>query len=345
MNILTDFHHGDLYYSLQLLFEKRLGWNLFRPIGLEWFSEGYWRYSQQGDTVKQFLGLDQGTLTPERRHNEKREIIDGVYYVWDSVHQVYQKAVTLESFKEMPFGIVISSVSQHDETFNCLVNDWKPSAKRICHIGNIFQGRQAGVKNLLVSTRLFPVDSNTNAVFYHQEFNVSVYSFVNPTEKKSIKCFMNCLPQLFPDDYAVYNELKKLLPGYEFKSYGGSCDDGSLHTDQQIAHEMQESRFGFHCKKLGDGFGHVIHNWFAVGRPVITRVSDYADKLAGDLLVDGVTCFDIDKHSLEEIAKYIHEMTDDEYRAMCQSVHKRFTEVVNFNDEFTNIQTFLDRLL
>jgi hypothetical protein len=350
MNVLADFHHHDLFYSLQLLFEKRLGWNLYRPIGMEWLNEGYWRYSLQADTAQQFLGLDQAYKPSDGTPalNQIAETLeDGIYIIRDTVHNGFEKAVTLPKFKQMKFDIIISSVSQHDITFQQLINDCQANAKHISHIGNIFQQREGNVKNLLISTKEANVPEGVNAVFYHQEFDLNVYKFRFPSDnpKRTIKSFQNCLPNLFPEDYAIYKKLKELLPEFDFKSYGGSCDNGSLQTDRQIAYEMENTMFAFHCKKLGDGFGHVIHNWFAMGKSVITRGSDYKGKLAGDLLVDGVTCFDIEKNSLEDIAGYIKDMTAEEYQSMSLRTYDKFKEVVDFDKEFLKIQEFLSKLI
>ena len=61
MRVLTDQHHADLLYSLQLLFEDRLGFDLFVAKGHEWWDEGYWRFGEVwGDDrlAQQFLGLN-----------------------------------------------------------------------------------------------------------------------------------------------------------------------------------------------------------------------------------------------------------------------------------------------
>lgn len=46
MRVLADYHHHDLFESLAILFEDRLGWELYRPIGMEWFDEGYWNFER-----------------------------------------------------------------------------------------------------------------------------------------------------------------------------------------------------------------------------------------------------------------------------------------------------------
>lgn len=350
MNVLADFHHHDLYYSLQLLFEKRLGWNLYRPIGVEWHDQGYWTYAHQADTVKQFLGLDQTFIpsdgTPALNQIDREE--NGIYYIRDTVHDSIEKAITLEKFSSMQFDIVIASVPDHFTAFDKLVKERNPNAKLICHFGNILWNiADYPYKNIMASIAPQPVPDNYNVVFYHQEFDLNVYSYQPPKEGekyKSVRSFVNCLPNIFTEDYKVYNQLKELLPDFEFKSYGGSCDNGSLGVDRQIAREMQTAGFGFHCKTNGDGYGHVIHNWFAVGKPVITRGSDYVGKLAGDLLEDGKTCFDIERHSLEEIADTIKNMSNYRYKQMCENVRTRFELMVDFDDEFEEIKEFLDKL-
>lgn len=348
MKVLADFHHHDLYYSLQLLFEKRLGWELYRPIGIEWEHEGYWNYSHAGDTVKQYLGLDQafkpGDGTPPL--NLIEEANDGIYLIKDSVHNGFERAITLDRFSREKFDIVISSVTQHDFSFQELIKDRMPNAKHISQIGNIFQQNDAKVRNLMISTSEVQVPDGFNYVFYHQEFDLNVFKYGEPTDKKRITSFVNCLPNQFPKDFELYNALKGFLPEYEFRSYGGSCPDGSLGVDRHIASEMQNSMFGFHCKTDGDGYGHIIHNWFASGRPVITKMEDYKGKLAERLLVDGETCIDIGSHTMSEVCSMIYQWSDPyEHKKHCEAVYNKFKEQVNFDAEFEKIKEFLDNLI
>lgn len=58
MRCLIDFHHTDLFRSFQFLFEKRLGWEVFRPGGHDWFPQYYW-HPIEAEAL--------GNLTP---HNE-----------------------------------------------------------------------------------------------------------------------------------------------------------------------------------------------------------------------------------------------------------------------------------
>ena len=108
---------------------------------------------------------------------------------------------------------------------------------------------------------------------------------------------------------------------------------------------MREIKFGIHLKNKGDGFGHGIHSWFAVGRPVIFRGSQYEGKLAGSLLKHGITGFDIDKISLQETAERIRKLTENEYKIMCENAYKTFKEVVDFNLEAIELAKFFRDLI
>ena len=45
--VFADYHHSGLYRSFELLFEKRLGGTLFKPIGWDWWNQGYWHSPSQ----------------------------------------------------------------------------------------------------------------------------------------------------------------------------------------------------------------------------------------------------------------------------------------------------------
>ncbi|MEK6881264.1 MAG: hypothetical protein AABY22_16705, partial [Nanoarchaeota archaeon] len=143
MKVFTDFHHGDLYYSFQLLFEKRLGWELYRPIGTDWQSEGFWKiadpYGDNSDTIMQFLGISPGwkpkDQTPPLNDVSYKE--GDVYQLFEYPHGTRHKAITLETFKEMDIDIVIASIPAHFAPFQRLIDLYKPKAKLICHFGNI----------------------------------------------------------------------------------------------------------------------------------------------------------------------------------------------------------------
>lgn len=343
MKVFADLHHGDLYHSLQLLFEKRLGWELYRPIGTEWATEGYWQiaapYGNDPGTIRQFLGLDTHKWESGKFLNGDWTENDGIYHIYDPISKDFQKAITLDKFKEMDIDIVISSIPAHDETFARLIREHKPKAKHIAQMGNSYQ--TTDVANVMCSTAPYPVPLGKNVVFYHQEFDLNIFKFKYPDLSNKITSFVNCLPK--PEIFELY---KINLPEFEFKSYGESCPDGIVTGLENIANIMSESLFGYLNKPGGDGFGHIIHNWFACGRPLIIAGRDYEDKLAGNLLLDGITCIDTDRHTFNENINLIKEYSKPEkHYEMCEAVSAQFKKVVNFDEEEQRIRKFLDYLI
>ena len=334
LNVFADLHHGDLYHSLRMLFEKRLGGNLFRPIGLDWHKAGFWKYNDNLPTVNQYLqvrggDVDNGThfICPEGPHNET------------------DKALTFEQFKKHDIDIVIGSVYQHEEPYTRLIKEHKPNAKFIRQAANIHDVIDpCFARNIMASCCLDNVPKTSNVVTYHQEFDLNVFKYVPPYNCHSIKNFMNCVPD--SRDFFLWPNYKANLSEYNWKMHGILGTDGIIGSVAEIAKLMQQSTFIWHVKFGGDGFGHVVHNAFASGRPLITKASYYKNCLAEPLLEDRVTCIDLDKHSFEDNLKLIRELSRfDNLKKMCDNVHERFKELVNFDNEEKYIKRFLDKLI
>jgi hypothetical protein len=108
---------------------------------------------------------------------------------------------------------------------------------------------------------------------------------------------------------------------------------------------MREARFIWHTKAQGDGYGHVLHNAFAVGRPVITRIADYRGKLGEKLLIPDVTCIAIDDLSPSQIVDKINQFSEPgRYSVMCQAVYEQFLSIVDFDREAVELEEFLATL-
>ena len=122
MKILADFHHHDLWESLELLC-ARLGWTLYRPMGMDWFHEGYWNFERQwhGDAVaKQYLepwGSDKPAMhyyNPAELNLRSGVAVDyGARY--DPSHGRWQNLLTLEEARDLRPDIVMASVAHNHE--------------------------------------------------------------------------------------------------------------------------------------------------------------------------------------------------------------------------------------
>lgn len=333
MNVFADLHHDDLYYSLHLLFEKRLGWKLFRPIGHDWYEKGFWKYSDNPDVVRQYL-----------QFQADYKDVGGYYECPEKKHNYNHRALTFDQFKKMDIDIVIASVHQHEESFDRLIREYKPRAKLIREAGNIHDIIDPNIcHNIMASTYLSAIPKNTNVVIYHQEFEPSTFSYELPPAELRITNLMNCLPD--SRDYELWPKYKKALKEFDWKMYGILGDDGIIGTEDGVAQAIQNSTFIWHVKYGGDGFGHIIHNAFACGRPPIVKGSYYADKMAGVLLEDGVTCIDLEKGTFEENLEKIRYWSEPgNYALMSQRAYQRFIENVNFDKEFIYLKKFLENL-
>jgi hypothetical protein len=352
MRVFTDFHHAGLLSSLQMLFEDRLGGELYRPIGMGWFDQGYWKLNDQLDTARQYLEIGNVPLDGTLPLNESTTgllspTINGVreaYMCKDIDSGGYNKAITLEEFARADFDILIASLPQHIQPFKKLIEIFQPKAKLIYQIGNQWDIPASLVKNVMCSAKLPDLPKSLNVVEYHQEFDLSIFKPEPPSEKRKVYSFVNCLgtADLFKKDWELFLKLEELMPNWEFKSFGGQCRDGSMKGSQELADKMREATFIFHCKTGGDGYGHVIHNAAAVGRPLIVRKADYEGKLAQSLIHPSTSIL-VDNLSPEDIAYEIEEG----YRfreSYSSEMYKTFKEAVDFDREEQEIRKFLDQL-
>jgi hypothetical protein len=350
IKVLADFHHEALYYSLHLLFEKRLGFELYRQIGKEWYDEGYWMVRNHPDAVNQYLGIH---LTQEWEDIKKRNagmyctmpnenavaLGDGMYLLPDYARSAVYKAVTLDKFKNIKFDIVISSIPTHIDRFNKLISLYQPQAKHIFQVGNNWSVGGFNVKNILTSSKQANPAAHQHSIFYHQEFDLNDYCRVpcpNPQSVLNMMHFMqgDCLMQ--------FNQGKMLMPGWKWSAHGGGNADGPIATEN-MSQAFKDHGFVWHYKREGDGFGYNAMNALACGRPVITRKSFFKGMTLDPLLIDGKTCIDIDIHGLYGAVKMLNKAAAD-HEAWSVNSYNHFKSIVDYDREAEDIRVFLQNL-
>lgn len=346
MKVIADFHHSDLFESYLLLFEDRWGWDVYAPYGMEWFDEWYYSFerSNHGDAVaRQYL---EGVWVGVRDMGDHVERDDGTH------PGRIVKGMTLEQARATKWDIVISSVPDNDPGFARLAKETGG------HFG--IQMGNAGQFSDWERAEFGLVSTNTIGtppkpyVTYHQEFSLKDFHFeYPPSEKKSVASFVQCFAEnRIP--YAEFLELARLAPDLDWKVYGAygthpvdefAC--GNQPSTPKVAEAMRATRIGWHSKSWSDGYGHVVHNLFAVGRPVFGRASYYRDKLAGPLWVEGVTSFDVDRYSNDDLLRILRRLCDDDeyHYAICKASADRFREVVNFDEDAENVRKLLEQVL
>ena len=316
MRILVDRHHADLLFGLQRLFEDRLDVELYVTLGHDWWDEGYWRFGEVwGDDrlARQFLDTDASY----------REVKPGLYLTFDPCHPerpLY--GVTLERARGWSWDYVLATVQDNQKGFHRFAQE--TGAKYLYHIGNTRQEVDWSLDPIALNASDSPMEGR--GVHIGQEFDhLGAFRFREPERMDRITSFVNLLP-LIPESWAPMAELSGLLP-FEFRSFGHECPDGSLTPVANVAEQMARSGWAYHDKPTGDGFGHIIHNWAAVGRPLIGHGRYYAGQKAEAFWQDGVTCIDLDKHSVAEAAQIIGSMTPERYRAMCVAIRETLERI------------------
>jgi hypothetical protein len=75
-----------------------------------------------------------------------------------------------------------------------------------------------------------------------------------------------------------------------------------------------------------------------VGRPLIGHASHYDGKMGGPLWEDGVTCIDLDRHSIGELPGLMDSLDNAE---MGRAIRDRFDELVDYDAEAERIHALL----
>lgn len=330
-NVFCDYHHGGLYYSFYLLFEKRLGWKLHRPIGGAWYTRGFWTYSSHPSTIKQYLEI------PENVDKD-----DGVYLVpaTEGNDTYIQRAITFEKFLETDFDFIIASVYNHERPYYNLVQMFKKDAVLIRELGNISDVCDFSIYRNILNSALIPVPQDVNCVIYHPEFSLKDYRYVPPQTHNMIRNFVNCMPQT--KDAPMWNEYRSVMSDFVWKMHGILGEDGNIHSSM-MPRAMRNTSFVWHVKYGGDGYGFTLHNAYASGRPCIVKKSYYVGQTAEALLDDSITCVDLDAGTKSENIEKIRYFSKPEtHLKMCENAYTRFNKVVNFDKEFEAIKQFLE---
>lgn len=354
MNIFTDFHHPALYYSLHLLFEKRLGHALYRPIGEEWSKSGYWKLLdlcinnyQRKEKLAELLIPD--AVLPYANISWNTVLKDeGSYVVIGKSGSlpVEQRGVTLRQFKNIKFDLIISSFVGNIAPFKALSKEYQGNIKVVAQVGNVLW-QDKNFDDVPVMASVLPSeDYNTKEiVFYKQEIDADIFHPFNSPPDNILSSFVSAMNS-FTGDMADFVAIeKRLSKKYKFLCYGKESRDGYLTNQKEIADIMRRSKFGINLKTIGDGFGHCIHDWFAVGRPVIFRESHYKGKLAGVMLKHQQTGLDLDAIETDNCIDIINNMSEEDYNSMCENVKKEFKVNVNFEQEAEKIKHFLETIL
>jgi len=312
MNVLADRHHGGLFRSLQLLAD-RMGWTIYTPTGHEWWDEGYWNFGRwtYGDDrlARQFLS--QTGPDPEFPDTPIRY-------------------VTLAEAQGMDWSHVIASVPDNEAGFSRFAREH--GAEYVLQVGNTGQAIDWSLDPLALVSSEMPIRGR--GVVYHQE--MEAVAFVPPWNDRTAASFVNCMPSMGP----CWDLLQEAGRDLSIDVWGIDGPLGVLKPYVALFALMASYGWGWHDKAQGDGFGHVIHSWAAVGRPLIGHGSHYAGKMAERFWQDGITCIDLDRHSIRDAVEIVRTITPEDHERMCRAIRAEFDQI-DYASEAESIRELL----
>lgn len=313
-NVLADLHHSGLWHSWYLL-GKRLGWTVYAPRGMEWWDEQYWRFG--GTTyfddrlARQFLNV------PE---------YDGEF------PDVPIPSVTLAEAQEMDWAYVIATVPDNELGFSRFAREH--DAKYVLGVGNTGQDVDWALDPLALVSSEMPIQGR--GIVYHQE--IDGWEFAEPFagDRWKAASFVNCMPSMG----VCWDLLEEARREFRLPLHVYGIDAVVIKPYAKLVYMMTRTGWGWHDKAQGDGFGHVIHSWAAVGRPLIGHASHYRGKLAEHFWRDGETCIDLDRHSIADTVETIRSTSPERHAEMCRAIRAEF-ETIDYSGEAEAIRAFL----
>ena len=313
---LIDYHHADLAESLHLTLTDRLGIDLYIPSGLDWYEQGVWQFGKWtwGDDrlARQFLNPDYPNpdeAHPGRTHN----------------------MVTFAEAEAQDWDYVIASVPDNYAGFHAFAR--RHGAKFVIQCGNTNQHIAWELDPLVLNSSEMPLQGR--GVTYHQEFDLGDF-YYSPADSQIVGSFVNCMDRM--PCWPWLDEARRLMPERTFRIHGIDGEHGNIKPTRDVATLMRSYGWAWHDKVTGDGFGHVLFNLGAIGRPIIGHASHYDGKLGGIFWRDLETCIDLDKHSIRELPGLLDSLDNV---SMGRAMRDAFDENVDYDFEAEQIRELL----
>lgn len=325
--VFADWHHPALWESMRILFEDRLGWTLYSPMGLEWEAQG-WRFTHEDWKAADYLRV-QGAIDK----GDHSEVHPAEY------PNTVRKLLTVAQANELQPTHVVASVAAHRASFNALAERW--GARFVYQVGNARQPVDVPRGTVvLASSKVVRQGRGLTVVQYHQEFDLGVFCYSPTINPNRVTSFM-----LRMDQASGPWEWLAQAPGVDFRAIGGKDEraDTYMAPMSKVADLMRSTGWVWHDKVIGDGYGHVLHNAAAMGRPLIGHASHYKGRTGEPYWRDLVTCIDLDRHPPDVALRLIKAIGRDKdwFTSMGAAIHEEFTNRVDFAHEADAIRAAL----
>jgi hypothetical protein len=321
MKVLVDRHHAGLFHSMQLLFD-RLGGTVYTPMGHDWWDAGYWRFGE-------------GTYPDDRLAQQflnTAQFEDGVTYDPEFPDRVIRgvlldDAIGADSW-DAGWDYVVATLQDNQHGFARFARE--TGAKFVLAVGNTGQLIDWGLDPIVLNSSEMPLLGR--GVNIGQEFDSDgIFARAPISNALRIGSFANVMPQM--PCWPLLDYARKTAQDLDFRVHGIDGPDGNVKPIDAIANVMRGCGWGWHDKTHGDGFGHVIHYWAAMGRPLIGHASHYRGKRAEPLWEDGVTAIDLDKHHIDEALDMVRSISSEPrvHNDMSVAIRRRFDELCDWD--------------
>jgi hypothetical protein len=329
LRVLADWHHPALWESLAILFEDRFGWELYSMGGEGWLKEG-WRLSN-GPPIdwpaEAYLSLDKAKLVGDHYQRKTPEYPSRI-----------RRIVTPEQAFGMRWDYILGSVPDHQRSFSKIAD--RVGARFVHQIGNAKHQIDYSVPQVILASAALPVRHRTPHVIYHQEFDRKLFAYTEPTDPLAVTSLMLRL-----DWTSCEYRWMAEAPGIRWSALGGEGMEatGYLSPMSKVAARIAKSGWIWHDKRIGDGYGHVLHNAAAMGRPLIGHASHFRGLLGEPFWRDMQTCIDLDRHDPTEALRLLRAIAADPdwYADMSRTIAETFEATVDFDAEATRIRQVL----
>lgn len=328
LRVLADWHHPALWESLAILFEDRFGWELVSMAGDGWMGHG-WTLSNGPPidwTASDYLSLEGAKLVGD--HYERKT---------PEYPKRTRKMMTPEQAFATRWDYVLGSVPEHQKTFAQLAG--RVGAKFVHQVGNARHPIDHSIPQVVLASANIAVRRIPH-VIYHQEFDRNLFAYTPPTDPLVVTSLMLRLDWTSCDYSWIAN-----AKGLRWSALGGSgmTDRGYLAPMSRVAERIAASGWIWQDKRIGDGYGHVLHTAAAMGRPLIGHASHYKGLMGEPLWSDLKTCIDLDRHEPREALRLIRAIAADPewYCEMSQGIADKFAELVDFDAEADRIRAVL----
>jgi hypothetical protein len=325
--ILADWHHPALWESLSILFEERFGWELYSPLGIEWTDHGWtFEHTSIGWGPADFLEFPDAVQVGD--HYERTE---------PEYPARPRKMVTVAQAETMRWDFVLASVSVHQRPFERLARRY--GARLIHQVGNAKHAVDRNVRAVVLASSA-AAPRAPNVIPYHQEFDRSLFS---DTPAKNLDAVTSLMLRL--DSTSGDWRWMAEAAGVNWLDIGGADprDRHYLAPMTKVADRIRNAGWIWHDKKIGDGYGHVLHNAAAMGRPLIGHASHYSGQLGEPFWRDLETCIDLDRHPPERALRLFRAINADPdwHRAISDELVATFDRLIDFDAEAERIHAAL----